>query len=258
MRHRATKSAIPRCSNRSRERSWSRAGRRSGECRVNWSREIGMRFIRPTRRVWRCGALASCISALAGIVPANAAGDSPQPSAATATTPDTRSAAIPAPPTGLTVSSTTTGSVTLAWNASTGAPQYNVYRNGTEVGSSASTSYTDDGLSPGTTYTYAVTAVSTTYVYTPAAVNSSGESAKSPTVKALTRPQAVTAPLILDYAEGRITLPQFRQLGPEYGRYRLVTLYLCGSTWTTSSTCGSLDAGRARWSRDAMRSDRQD
>ena len=199
-----------------------------------------MRFVPATRRGWRCGALASCISALAGIVPANAAGDSPQPSAATATTPDNKSAAIPAPPTGLTVSSTTTSSVTLAWNASTGAPQFNIYRNGTEVGSSASTSYTDDGLSPGTTYIYAVTAVSTNYVYTVTDVNSSGESAESQTAKAATRPEAVTAPLPLHYADGRITLPQFRQLGPEYGRYRLVTLYLCGSTWTNSSTCGSL------------------
>ena len=217
-----------------------------------------MRFVRTTRCVWRCGALASCISALAGIAPANAAGDSPQPSAATATIPDTRSGATPAPPTGLTVSSTTTSSATLTWSASKGAPQYTIYRNGTEVGSSDSTSYTDDGLSPGTTYTYAVTAVSTNYVYAPTAVDSSGESAKSRTVKALTQPQAVTAPLILHYAEGRLTLPQFRQLGPEYGRYRLVTFYLCDSTWTTSSTCGSLDGGRARWSRDAIRSGRQD
>jgi hypothetical protein len=123
------------------------------------------------------------------------------------------------------------------------------------VGSTASNSYTDDGLSPGTNYTYAVTAVSTTYTAT--AVNSS-ESAKSQTVKAATRPQAVTAPLTLLYAEDRITPPQFRQLGPECGRYRLVTLYLCGSTWTTSSTCESLDGGRAQWSRDAIRSDRQD
>lgn len=223
-----------------------------------------MRFVPATRRAWRCGALASCISALAGIAPGvqaasvNPAGESAQSSAVTATTPDTRSGQIPAPPTGLTVSSTTTNSMTLAWNASTGATGYNIYRNGTKVGSSASTSYTDGGLSPGTTYIYAVTAESTPYVYIPTAVNSSGESANSQTVKALTRPQAVTAPMPLHYAEGRITLPQFRQLGPEYGRYRLVTLYLCGSTWTTSSTCGSLDGGRARWFRDAMRSGRQD
>jgi len=217
-----------------------------------------MRFVPATRRAWRCAALASCISALAGIVPANAADESAQSSAATATIPDTTSSAIPAPPTGLSVSNAATSSVTLAWNASTGAAQYYVYRNGTKVGSGASTSYTDDGLSPGTTYAYAVTAVGATYVYTPTAVNSSGEGATSQTVKAMTRPEAVTAPLTLHYVEGRITLPQFRQLGPEYGRYRLVTLYLCGSTWTTSSTCGSLYEGRARWSTDAMRSGRQD
>ncbi|MBV8131008.1 MAG: fibronectin type III domain-containing protein [Alphaproteobacteria bacterium] len=217
-----------------------------------------MRFVPATRRAWRCGALASCISALAGIASANAAGESAQSIAVTATTPDNRSGAIPAPPTGLTVSSTTTSSVTLTWNASTGVTGYDVYRSGTKVGSSDSTSYTDDGLSPGTAYTYAVTAVSTPYTYTPTAANSSGESAQSQTVKAATQPEAVTAPLTQHYVEGRVTLPQFRRLGPEYGRYRLVTLYLCGSTWTTSSTCGSLYGGRAQWSTDAMRSGRQD
>ena len=227
-----------------------------------------MRFVPATRRAWRCGALASCISALAGIAPGVQAasslsaytdsglsaktsytyavtavdppGESAQSSAVTATTPDTRSGAIPAPPTGLTVSSTTTSSVALAWNASTGVTGYNVYRSGTEVGSSASTSYIDDGLSPGTTYIYAVTAVSTPYIYTVTAGNSSGEGAQSQAVKAATQPQAVTAPMPLHYAEGRVRLPQFRQLGTEYGRYRLITLYLCGSTWTNSSTCGSL------------------
>jgi hypothetical protein len=57
-------------------------------------------------------------------------------------------------------------------------------------------------LSAGTTYIYAVTAV-----------NSSGESAKSQTVKAATPPQAVTAPVAQHYADGRITLAQFLQLG---------------------------------------------
>src|SRR5215469_14809692 len=84
------------------------------------------------------------------------AGESDQPSAVAATTPDTRSSAIPAAPAGLTVSSTTTSSAALAWNASPGATRYDVYRNGTKVGSTASNSYTDDGLSPGTKYTYAV------------------------------------------------------------------------------------------------------
>jgi chitodextrinase len=174
------------------------------------------------------------------VIDVNPAGEGAQPSAVTTTSPDTRSGAIPAPPTGLTVSSTTTSSVTLAWHASTGATLYNVYRNGTEVGSSASTSYTDDGLSPGATYIYAVTAVSTNYIYTVTTVNSSRESVESRTVKAATQPQAVTAPLTRHYAEGRITGPQYRQLGQEYGHYTPFALYLCGSTWTNSSTCESL------------------
>ena len=170
----------------------------------------------------------------------NPAGEGAQSSAVTATSPYTRSGAIPAPPTGLTVSSTTTSSVTLAWNASTGATLYNVYRSGIIVGSSASTSYTDDGLSPGATYIYAVTAVSTNHIPTVTAVNSSGESAGSQAIKTATQPEAVTAPLTLHFAEGRITGPQYRQLGQEYGHYTPFTLFLCGSTWTNSSTCGSL------------------
>jgi hypothetical protein len=82
--------------------------------------------------------------------------------------------------------------------------------------------------------------VSTNYIYTVTTVNSSGESAESQTVKAATQPQAVTAPLTRHYEEGRITGPQYRQLGQEYGHYTPFTLYLCGSTWTNSSTCGSL------------------
>jgi chitodextrinase len=159
----------------------------------------------------------------------NSSGESAQSSAVVATTQDTSGGGIPGVPTGLIVSNTTTRSVTLAWNASSGATGYNVYRNGNEVGSSGSTSYTDNGLSGGTAYIYAVTAV-----------NSSGESAKSQTVKAVTQPQAVTAPVALHYADGRITLAQFLQLGQEYGYNTQITLYLCGSSWTNSSTCGPL------------------
>ena len=65
--------------------------------------------------------------------------------------------------------------------------------------------------------------------------------AKAQTASAATQPEAaVTAPMTLHYFEGRVMLPQFRQLGTEYGRYRPITLYRCGSTWTTSPTCGPL------------------
>ena len=117
----------------------------------------------------------------------------------------------------------------MLWNASAQAAAYNVYRDGTKVGSSSSTSYIDSGLSGGAIYIYAVTAA-----------NSSGESAKSQTVTAATQPQAVMAPVAQHYADGRLTLPQFLQFGREYGYVTPITLYLCGSAWTNSSTCGPI------------------
>ena len=66
------------------------------------------------------------------------------------------------------------GKVSLAWNASTGATTYNLYRSnstGTEstyLTGLTATTYTDSGLTAGTTYYYKVTAA-----------NSSGESPKS-------------------------------------------------------------------------------
>jgi hypothetical protein len=68
-----------------------------------------------------------------------------------------------------------------------------------------------------------------------------GVQAEAQTASAATQPQAVvTGPMTLHYFEGRVALPQFRQLGAEYGRYGPITLYLCGSTWTNSPTCGPL------------------
>jgi poly(3-hydroxybutyrate) depolymerase len=157
----------------------------------------------------------------------NSLGESAQSMAVSATTLGANQ--IPAAPNGLTVSGTTTSSVSLTWNASARAVAYNICRNGNKVGSSSSTSYIDSGLSGGTNYIFAVTAV-----------NSSGESAKSQTVTAATQPQAVTAPVAQHYADGRLTLAQFLQLGQKYGYVTPITLYLCGSDWTNSSTCGPI------------------
>ncbi|MEU3169981.1 glycosyl hydrolase family 18 protein [Streptosporangium sp. NPDC006930] len=62
-------------------------------------------------------------------------------------------------------------SVSLRWNASSGATGYNVYRNGTKVGAPTATSYTD---SPG----------AGTHSYQVSATNASGESARSGAVSA--------------------------------------------------------------------------
>jgi hypothetical protein len=66
--------------------------------------------------------------------------------------------APPIAPTGLTAQSPTAVPM-LSWNASAGATSYNVYRNGTEIGTTTGTSYTDSSATPGV-YSYAVTAVS--------------------------------------------------------------------------------------------------
>jgi chitinase len=81
----------------------------------------------------------------------------------------------PAAPTGLAASATTSSSVTLGWNAPSGATSYTVYRGGTKVGTATSTSFTDSSLTAATAYSYAVTAS-----------NGTGESPKSSTISAST------------------------------------------------------------------------
>ena len=99
----------------------------------------------------------------------NASGESAR-SGAVSVTVGTGQPQLPSVPSGLaaTVSGT---SVSLRWNASSGAAAYNVYRNGTKVAAPTGTSYTD---TPGTgTHTYQVSAS-----------NSAGESARSGQVSA--------------------------------------------------------------------------
>ena len=67
----------------------------------------------------------------------------------------------PSQPTNLAVTSVTTSSVSLSWTASTdnvGVTGYNIYRSGTKVGTSNTTSFTNTGLTAETAYTYTVAA----------------------------------------------------------------------------------------------------
>jgi hypothetical protein len=89
--------------------------------------------------------------------------------------PTTQGPGVPATPAGLTVTATTNSSVSLGWNASTGATSYRVYEGTTQVTSVTSTSATVSGLAVCSSHSYAVTAV-----------NASGESAKSAPVSATT------------------------------------------------------------------------
>ncbi|MFD5631077.1 chitinase [Streptomyces sp. NPDC127072] len=82
---------------------------------------------------------------------------------------------IPAAPAGLAVSSTSSSSVSLAWNAVSNATGYNVYRGATKVLSVTGASATVSSLAASTSYTFQVTAT-----------NAAGESAKSATVTGTT------------------------------------------------------------------------
>jgi hypothetical protein len=82
---------------------------------------------------------------------------------------------VPGAPGGLTGTSTSS-SASLSWSAVSGATGYNVYRNGTKVGSPSGTSYTDAGLTASTAYSYQVSAS-----------NSAGEGAKSGTLSITTK-----------------------------------------------------------------------
>jgi len=69
----------------------------------------------------------------------------------------------PSAPSNLNSTGKTTTSVSLAWNASTdsggsGLAGYRIYRNGSEVGTTSTTSYASSGLSPSTSYSYYVRA----------------------------------------------------------------------------------------------------
>lgn len=67
----------------------------------------------------------------------------------------------PSVPGGLRSTGTASGSVSLAWDASSddvGVTGYNVYRGGAQIASPSGTSFTDTGLSSGTTYSYTVKA----------------------------------------------------------------------------------------------------
>jgi chitinase len=82
---------------------------------------------------------------------------------------------VPGAPAGLAVSGTTSSSVSLSWNAVSGATGYNVYRDGTKVTAVSGTSATVTGLAASTSYSFQVTAT-----------NSAGESPKSAAVTGTT------------------------------------------------------------------------
>lgn len=68
---------------------------------------------------------------------------------------------VPSVPTNVTATAVSAISIQVSWTASTdnvGVTGYKIFRNGTQVGTSTTTSYTSSGLSPQTTYSFTVSA----------------------------------------------------------------------------------------------------
>ncbi|MFG2403652.1 chitinase [Streptomyces brevispora] len=82
---------------------------------------------------------------------------------------------IPAAPAGLAVGTTTSSSVSLSWNAVSGATGYTVYKDGAKAATATSNSATVTGLAANTAYQFTVTAT-----------NAAGESVKSASVSGRT------------------------------------------------------------------------
>lgn len=69
------------------------------------------------------------------------------------------STTTPSVPAGLKVGTVTASSIALDWTDSADALSYEVYRNGSKVGSPTASAYTDSGLASGTSYSYTVKAI---------------------------------------------------------------------------------------------------
>ncbi|MFF7866965.1 chitinase [Streptomyces qaidamensis] len=96
---------------------------------------------------------------------------------------------VPAAPSGLRVSGTTSSSVSLAWNTVSGATGYTVYRDGTKVTAVSGTSATVTGLAASTSYSFQVTAT-----------NAAGESPKSAAVTGTTNNPSGPGPALPKHA----------------------------------------------------------
>jgi len=91
----------------------------------------------------------------------DAAGNEQVGNNGTFTTPSATDTAPPSVPANLVATSVSSSQVALSWTASTdnvAVSGYKVFRDGSQIGSTAQTSYSDSGLTSNTTYAYAVSA----------------------------------------------------------------------------------------------------
>ncbi len=149
----------------------------------------------------------------------------------------TASTSIPAP-TNLTIPSPTQNPV-LSWSTSSGAASYNIYRNGSKVGSSTTTSYADNTAPEGTN-SYYVTAV-----------NGSSESGPSNTINVLVDRTAPTLgtpswsanPIMVNTGNATLSVPASDSVsGVSSGEYYIDTDPGVGKATAMNFSSGNLTA----------------
>ncbi|MGX1367755.1 chitinase [Streptomyces canus] len=158
---------------------------------------------------------------------------------------------VPGTPGGLTVSGTSSSSVSLAWNAVSGATGYQVYRDGTKVTAVTGTSATVTGLAASTSYGFQVTAV-----------NSAGESAKSGAVTATTSAStgtgggAVPKHAVTGYWQNFDNGATVQKLSAVQSQYDIIAVAFADATTTPGAVSFTLDsAGLGGYTVDQFKAD---
>ncbi|MBJ6625364.1 glycoside hydrolase family 18 protein [Streptomyces griseoincarnatus] len=157
---------------------------------------------------------------------------------------------VPATPGGLTVSGTTASSVTLAWNAVSGATGYAVYRDGTRVTAVTGTSATVTGLAAATSYSFQV-----------AAANAAGESAKSAAVSVRTRENGggggdLPRHAVTGYWQNFNNGAAVQKISDVPGQYDIIAVAFADATGTPGAVTFNLDsAGLNGYTVDQFKAD---
>jgi chitinase len=158
---------------------------------------------------------------------------------------------VPAAPAGLAVSGTSSSSVSLSWNAVSGATGYHVYRNGTKITAVTGTSATVTGLAASTSYGFQVTAV-----------NSAGESVKSGAVTGTTTASpgdggsALPKHAVTGYWQNFNNGATVQKLSAVQSQYDIIAVAFADATTTPGAVTFALDsAGLGGYTVDQFKAD---
>ncbi|MFH8416287.1 chitinase [Streptomyces collinus] len=157
---------------------------------------------------------------------------------------------VPAAPSELRVSGTTSSSVSLAWNTVSGATGYTVYRDGTKVTAVSGTSATVTGLSASTSYSFQVTAT-----------NAAGESPKSAAVTGTTNNPSGPGPAlpkhaVTGYWQNFNNGAAVQKISDVPSHYDIVAVAFADATGTPGAVSFTLDsAGLNGYTADQFKAD---